>query len=379
MRLFKTILLLLTTALLASSCLNDNDSSSTNYNDAAISAFSIGTLKRTVHTTTKAGADSTYITTVTGSNYNFEIDQTTHRIFNTDSLPLGTNVSRVLTTITAYNNGTILLKDMESDTLRYYQSSDSIDFTKPRKFHVYSYDGSGNTEYTVSVNVHQENPDAFVWTLVGNNWTPEDNGTVDLAQGIRRILGKSTTEWYALSDAGRMMVLREGSSQWEEDLLDEDASLLPTEDISLVSYPAKLSDKTDYVLMAGSRDAALYPQETTARVWCKTVDYGKMAEPGRWVYIERPANANYQLPRMENLCMVKYDDGVLAFGKPYTNIYHSRDNGITWKVNRTYQMPQGFDSDKTTGIEVKVDDNNCIWLYCAGSGQVWRGVLNKLK
>lgn len=368
------------TVAMMMSCLNSDDSNSTSYSDAAIYSFSIGDLTRTIHTTSSTGADSTYTAKVSGSKYSFEIDQTTHRIFNPDSLPMGTDVSRVLVSMSAYNNGTILIKDVASDTLRYYDSTDSIDFTTPRTVSVLSHDGEGTTVYSASINVCKEDANAFVWTLMSDNWHSEESGTVDdLPSGIKCILGHSTKEQYALSTDNRLMVWSENCPEWQEDLLDEDASLLPTEDVSLVCYPMALTHNTDYVLIAGSRNADEYPQETIARVWRKTVDNDDMAEKGRWAYIERPANALYQLPCMKNLSLISYDDCVLAFGAPYGNIYQSRDNGITWKQNNTYQMPKGFDSENTTSMKVVVDDNNFIWLYCSGSGQVWRGILNKLK
>lgn len=381
MRQIKTIGLLLMTVAMMMSCLNSSDSDSTSYTDAAISSFSIGNLQRTIHTTSSTGADSTYTTTVSGALYDFEIDQTGCRIFNPDSLPMGTDVSRVLVTMSAYNNGTILIKDVASDTLRIYNSTDSLDFTKPRIITALSNDGQGTRNYTVNINVYQEDPNAFVWKLMSNNWSPEktDDAEDDLPPGIKCILGRSTNEEYALSTDNRMMVLNDGSTEWEEDLLNDDASLLPTEDVSLVCYPMALTPNTDYVLIAGNRDAKAYPQETIARVWRKTVDNDEQAERGVWTYMERPADALYQLPRMENLSLIYYDDSILAFGMPFTDIYQSRDNGITWKVGETYQMPKDFDYVKTTSVKVVVDDDNYIWLYCSGSGQLWRGALNKLK
>ena len=381
MRQIKTIGLLLMTVAMMMSCLNSSDSDSTSYTDAAISSFSIGNLQRTIHTTSSTGADSTYTTTVSGALYDFEIDQTGCRIFNPDSLPMGTDVSRVLVSMSAYNNGTILIKDVASDTLRFYNSTDSLDFTKPRIITALSNDGQGTRNYTVNINVYQEDPNAFVWKLMSNDWSPEktDDAEDDLPPGIKCILGRSTNEEYALSTDNRMMVLNDGSTEWEEDLLNDDASLLPTEDVSLVCYPMALTPNTDYVLIAGNRDAKAYPQETTARVWRKTVDNDEQAERGIWTYMERPADALYQLPRMENLSLIYYDDSILAFGMPFTDIYQSRDNGITWKVGETYQMPKDFDYVKTTSVKVVVDDDNYIWLYCSGSGQLWRGALNKLK
>lgn len=369
--------MLLGTVAMMASCLNSSDDA-TQYGDAAISSFSIGTLTRTVHTLSKAGLDSTYKATVSGSSYDFEIDQTSHRIYNPDSLPVGTDISRVLVELSTYNNGTAFIRDIESEDILYlYSTTDSIDFTKPRIFIVYANDLKGKTEYSVNINVHKEEANTFVWTLVQSDWQPETKSEPTLPPGIKCIIGKSSTELYALSDDNKLLVSLDDGVVWVEDLLDDDASLIPTEDIAMVCYPLFLSEKTDYVLLVGNRSEELYPQENIAMVWRKIVDYDDLAPVPVWAYMERPANSWYQLPRMKDLSLIRYDDGVLAFGAPYTKIYQSRDNGITWKENKSYQMPVGFDTSATS-VAVSVDDDNNIWLHCSGTGQVWRGRLNKM-
>ena len=168
-------------ALLATmtSCLKGKNDTVTLYSDAAINGFTLGTLNRYVHTISSTGEDSVYKVTVTGSDYTFHIDQVNHRIYNTDSLPVGTDVAHVVCSITSANNGTITIKDIESDTLRYYSSADSIDFTQPRKFYIFSSDGEGETIYTISVNVHQQEGNEFIWELAGNDYEPAVGGEAD--------------------------------------------------------------------------------------------------------------------------------------------------------------------------------------------------------
>ena len=110
--------------------------------------------------------DSVYKETYTGSSYVFTIDQLQREIYNPDSLPLHTDPAHVICTVGTKNSGLLLIKDVDSDTLRYYQSTDSIDFTHPREFRVYANDGSAYRNYTVKLNVHQEDPDSFRWNRV---------------------------------------------------------------------------------------------------------------------------------------------------------------------------------------------------------------------
>ena len=468
MKQIKTICALLVIMVVMVSCLNSASSDTTLYDDAAISGFSLGTLNRYVHTTSSVGTDSVYKTTVTGSNYTFHIDQVNHLIFNTDSLPLGTDVAHVICTVTSKNNSIVLIKDMESDTLRYYSSTDSIDFSQPREFQLISSDGEGYSKYMISVNAHQEEASDFVWTLI-DEYTGDDDfdGLAKMKQvkvaawgdrillsgqqedgtssyyswsdnnhawilgfntvyplplnadawknvvvkgdyiflldgsklwkmttilekqydtNLKQLLGASTTELYALSNDDKLMVSNDDGETWEEDLLDEDASMLPVQDISMVCYPMSMASKTDYVLMAGNRSESAYPQESIAMVWRKIVDYEEYAPESWWTYMERSDNNQLALPRLQNLSLAKYDDGILAIGgagiggstkAAYSQIYQSRDNGITWKYNEHYQLPDGFDTNATS-VAMLVDNQQHLWLFCGGTGQVWRGHLNRL-
>lgn len=387
MRQIKIICMLLTVLAVMSSCLKSDDNTVTLYDDAAITAFSLGTMNRYLHTTSSTGTDSIYKNTYAGSDYLFHIDQITHRVYNTDSLPVGTDVAHVICGVATRNSGLVIIQDMDTDTLRYFSSSDSIDFTQPRKFIIYSTDGSGSTEYTISVNVHKEEADEFVWQRMEDNMQPPAPKIYDLPmEGIKQILGRSTNETYALSEDNKLMVWREESTAWEEDALDEDDALLPTQDLSMTCYPLEFAGNTDYVVLVGNRSTENYPEDSIAMVWRKIVDNDEYAPEGRWVYMERSDNNLMALPRLQNLSIVKYDDSILAIGgagigastkSAYNQIYQSRDNGITWKYNALYQLPEDFDYNATS-VTMYVDEQQYLWLFCAGTGQTWRGRLNRL-
>jgi hypothetical protein len=168
-KIFSFICLSLSTMFLLTSCLNSNDDSY--YGDTAITAFTLGTLNRYVHVKTSAGKDSTYKTTLTGSSYNFYIDQTNRTIYNPDSLPIWTDNSKVVCTITSKNSGVVYYKSLKSDSVFYHSSSDSVDFSKPRTFYVFATDGSAYRQYTINVNVHQELSDTFIWHRISTNST----------------------------------------------------------------------------------------------------------------------------------------------------------------------------------------------------------------
>ena len=176
-KLFSKVVIIMAAVFSLTSCLSDNNEiDTTYYTDTAITSFSLGTLNLTNHTKAKDGVtDSTYTTTFSASSYNFDIDQYAKTINNTDSLPKGTDLKHVLATINTKNSGTVLLvlksKD-NKDSLVYYSSSDSIDFTNPVRVRVYNMIASAYREYTIKVNAHNESENEFSWKATSiDNYT----------------------------------------------------------------------------------------------------------------------------------------------------------------------------------------------------------------
>ncbi len=187
------------------SCLKDDEEETVYSDDAAIISFTLSDLKRSLTTTAKNGSDSVYQVKVTGSSYKMYIDQIRHLIYNVDSLPYGTDVSKVLCTVSSKNSGLIVIQNINSDTLKYYNSSDSIDFTQPRKFIAYSVDGSSHQEYEVRLNVHYERNDQFVW----------NSADISLPDGIQGMK--------ALPCNGRVYVFASDGSQTNVYYCEEDS------------------------------------------------------------------------------------------------------------------------------------------------------------
>lgn len=154
---------MLASLLALSSCLNDDDKETTYYHDTAVTAFTLGTLKYHRVTTLANGKTVAKDTVHAGSSYAFSIDQAKGLIYNPDSLPYGVNASKVTATIVAKNGGVIAVKNVNNDSLKYYRSTDSIDFSQPREIRVFNTDYSAYRSYTVKVNVHRQRADELVW------------------------------------------------------------------------------------------------------------------------------------------------------------------------------------------------------------------------
>lgn len=108
----------------------------------------------------------------------FSIDIDHGVIYNADSLPKGTNVSRVIPVITFANSMSEVSlsfhKDNRTDTTVNYLThpSDSIDFTRPVAMHVVAQDGRTSYDYTLKVNVHESLPDSMIWTSASSSSFP---------------------------------------------------------------------------------------------------------------------------------------------------------------------------------------------------------------
>lgn len=144
------------------SCLDNDVEQITYTSETSITGFSLGTLNIVRMGKDKNGLDSPYVDTLDCSNYPFTIDQINRTITNKDSLPVGTHIDKVITSIT-YDAGMLAYKPKGSDNDTIWTSTDSIDFTDPVEFKVYAYSGVEGKPYTITINVHKQEPDTISW------------------------------------------------------------------------------------------------------------------------------------------------------------------------------------------------------------------------
>lgn len=141
-------------ALFLSSCLNSDEQNYELPTDCQITTFSL-------KSDSVPGLDTV----------KFVIDQVNEKIFNPDSLPFGTEVEKVICSIT---NGQGLFsievtQDALPDSTFSWNKQDSLDFSKPVKFVTTAYDGLTKKTYIAHVNIHQVVPDSMSWELYDNN------------------------------------------------------------------------------------------------------------------------------------------------------------------------------------------------------------------
>lgn len=106
----------------------------------------------------------------------FSIDLNNAQIYNADSLPVGTDVSKLkvsMTFVSCYSaefhvtGGKVM-----NDTTFAYSENDSIDFTGNVKFTIVSQDLTSKREYTIKVNVHNIEPDTLYWDKMARRNLP---------------------------------------------------------------------------------------------------------------------------------------------------------------------------------------------------------------
>lgn len=109
----------------------------------------------------------------------FTIDLVNALIYNADSLPFGTNVSKlnvsIVTAETCSKVDLIIPKtNNENDTINYLtNSTDSINFSNGSvTLHVVSADLTNERKYKISLNVHQTKPDSLCWSRLASSGLP---------------------------------------------------------------------------------------------------------------------------------------------------------------------------------------------------------------
>ncbi|MBR3110296.1 MAG: hypothetical protein IKH35_03835 [Prevotella sp.] len=365
------LLALIMGALMMTSCLKSDDTSEIIYNnDTAITAFSLTTVNRYIHTTSSSGADSVYKKALS-TPVSFNIDQYNQTVYNSDSLLNDCDLKHVLISVSTKNSGVAVIKSLTSDTLTTILSTDSLDFTQPREVRVYAQDGKSYRAYKVTMNKHQVATDKILWEKMPADSYPYDaeeekwDQIVDNA-GLAQFIGAGTKEAYAYDMDGRLMVSKDEGATWNPDTLDASTTLLPRENIAFVSYPFEANEDTDYQLIAG----VVEEDDIVSVVWRKVAEYAEGSQPGKWCFVPVEVFNRYYLPSSSDLSLVWFHKKVLAISNSW--ILVSIDGGITWKEYDKLQLP---DDENLMSVKACTDGEGAIWLKDLITDNVWRGIL----
>ena len=157
-------IILATTALGFVAC-NEDDDENLSSSNVMVTAFSLNENDKVLN-----NLDSVF----------FTIDLINAKIYNADSLPYGTNVSKLVATISTSGSSVAELhipRPGQSDTIVDYlkKSTDSIDFSNgPVKLHLVAHDKTTSRDYSIHVNVHKIKPDSLFWNKLSVNKLPSN-------------------------------------------------------------------------------------------------------------------------------------------------------------------------------------------------------------
>ena len=150
---------------------------SADYSNVSVLSFSLG----------KDDSILQYLDTVF-----FSVDLDNARIFNADSLPVGTKINKKLTvniSLPSVSKAMLYFNGTEGrDSVDYLTSStDSVDFTNgPVLLRVVSLDATTARDYSIQINIHKMNPDSLEWSRAARR---------DLPTNIVDIRATKTVEW----------------------------------------------------------------------------------------------------------------------------------------------------------------------------------------
>ncbi|WP_321333629.1 DUF6242 domain-containing protein [uncultured Bacteroides sp.] len=364
------------------------------------------------------------IDTIHGADYAFTIDQSNNKIYNADSLPVGSDtiINKILIkTLTV--NGYITSGDSA------FNIADSVDLTKtmvtPLKLKVWAPDGTHSREYSIEVRVHQQDPDSLVWNKISNSFS---NGEVTGKQKsviINNTLFVYTSNVSAYSSAvsdghfwdkitviglpddtnissllnfGNTLYAATGSGEvfysengitWQKNQTGLSGNIVTlitsfptgitgiTKDGTVLKFCLSNPSMTGWEIGEEVPDgfplenisATVYTTNTKITksfLMGKAVDDASATQTIPWfsidgkTWVDASTSSNYYCPIMNNPSIIRYNDKFYAFGGDFSSFYASED-GIVWKeVKKKVLFPNAF---KGRGdYSMTVDENNFIWI-----------------
>lgn len=428
------IISMIVVAGLLSSCIRGNDD---NQNiilspKTSITAFSIHDIATSDTLKKDDGKDSVIITKLKGKDILFQIDQKKRLIYPVDSLPYGTDISRVLVDqITADTPFILIEKENEKGELAdtTWIKTDSVDFRKPVKFTVMTYGMEKGFPYIVSMNVHKVVPDTMSWSRMDC-----DLDFKSLEAGHRSVISKGRL--FTADGKNIASCSLDNPSQWTSLPLVADASSLTAcgdklfiikdgqlfsslaasdwEAVAALPELKSIIASTGRYISCITSDGRLGDYDTTSEEWIETASIPEGFPLENSIYVSYPLPTNHKLvntvvmshdkegktcrtfaridtekwyetttskytcPAFHSQALIYYDGRLLSFGteEGLLSPYMASVDGFTWKkVIKELCFPEEL-IGKTTEMSYAVDEEHHLWLVT--NQGVWRGRINRL-
>lgn len=214
----------------------------------------------------------------------------------------------------------------------------------------------GNTFYALAGSALVRSADGTSWEKVG-------------AESLVALAGVSADSLYALTAEGRIVATVDGAA-WTVQQADTDGEW-PLADYATALCPTHTNKSISTLIFAG------YCTQQQARVWKHDVD-AQGIYTFAWNYLPQTEElGEVAFPTVSDPSLISYDDGLVLVGRTTEGkaaIYRSSDIGRTW-VSGEYTAPA---MASATSLSATVDANHYIWIVCGGTGEVWRGRINRL-
>ncbi len=304
-------------------------------------------------------------------------------VFNwVKGLPANTQLAALSAMHAVANNGNIYVYGIGASGSEAYSTADTdgTQWTKMALNVTLSADACRNIVVKESKFYALNNGTVLVSTN-GATWQQ-----VSTVASLKRMVGASSTKLYAITTDNKIAMSADNGKTWNNESMDADAKMLPTESISFISMPLATNDSTYKLTIVGNRDATEFAQDSHAMVWGKVEENAQNSENQSWSYYEVSSDNRFVAPHLRGIQVIGYGNVLLAFGgtgigsyvaTPFSQFYESLDGGITWKKNENITVPSDFSSSEESFTMVK-DSKNFVWIICGLSGQVWKGRTNKL-
>ncbi len=186
------------------------------------------------------------------------------------------------------------------------------------------------------------------------------------------LVGCSSDSLYAVANS-QMWASADGET-WNMSSIDADASELPVENISATQQTTRVVGNTQ-MLACVAANAQGQPC-----VWRRDIDTkGNFFSP--WMLLPQTEELGiYACPMLKNNCLFAYDEGLVLTGLTaegkLADFYSSQDNGRTWKTG-SITAPTAL-SEGISTLALCVDSDQYIWIFCSGTGEVFKGRINNL-
>ena len=230
---------------------------------------------------------------------------------------------------------------------------------------------------------------ACVYVLDGTDLKVSSDGinfdTVLASAPISRLVAQSSVALYGIGSDGKLMSSKDDGLTWEEEDVDF-GSKIPSRNINYctVNYPSV--PNSECVVITGNRDLVAYPADSTGVVITKIVEKSSGSKDYSWSGVTYNTWDSDFLPRLENLTVFNYNNALYAFGgagiggckdSALNGLKKSIDYGFSWSASEDVILPSNLNSSKTA-FTAFADENGSLWIICGGTGDVWKGQLNKV-